>query len=50
MKIVVEFRPTPLYRELVEEKRKELIEAIEKAIKGVGFELSSFSVYLTWED
>jgi len=49
MKIVVEFYPAPSVKEMVENKKAEIIEKIEKVFEELKFAPWEFSVYLTWE-
>jgi len=50
MRIVVEFAPKFSVRDRIVEKKKEILQAIEKALLERGFNDWEFSVYLTWKE
>jgi len=50
MQIVIEFAPRFNVRDKMERKKKEIIQAIEKALLERGFPHSDFSVYFTWKE
>jgi len=49
LRIVIEFAPKIVVRDRLIEKKREVIQALEKALLERGFNDWDFSVYFTWE-